>query len=61
VAYSRYYPSICAEGYKNAIRNLSCDIWCPGRDSNRDPSEYKSTSYIYTNLSVTNTAVYVRY
>jgi hypothetical protein len=29
VAYSRYYPSICLEGMKKAIKHLSQGSWYP--------------------------------
>jgi hypothetical protein len=38
----RYYPSICLEGPRKTVQNLSQDSWSPGRDLNPRPPEYEA-------------------
>lgn len=39
---SRFYPLIHLERLRNTTKDLSQGSWCPGQDSNKAPSEYKS-------------------
>jgi hypothetical protein len=41
VALMRYYPGICLQKLRKVTINLSQDSWCPGRDSNGAPPEYR--------------------
>jgi hypothetical protein len=42
VAYFGHYPGLCLEGVRRVTKNLNQGSRCPGRDSNRAPSEYES-------------------
>jgi hypothetical protein len=38
----RYCPGIRLEGLRKTMKNLSHDIWSPGRDFNTGPPEYQA-------------------
>jgi hypothetical protein len=40
----RFYPSICLEGLRKPMKDLSEDSRCPGRDLNRTPTENEVSS-----------------
>jgi hypothetical protein len=47
---SRYRHGICLDGLKETTGHISQNSLCRGRDSKRAPSEYKSKTFLYSNL-----------
>jgi hypothetical protein len=41
VAWKKYYPGICLGEREKDMKILNPDSWCPGRNSNLAPAEYK--------------------
>jgi len=42
MVYVRYYPSICLEGLRKTVSNLSQDSQSPGQESNLETQKYET-------------------